>query len=168
LLSPALAYSSPLVGNETSKRLGQTTANATDMVTLTAQDFRPSVALPDTSPVDGTFAWWVSGENQKALVSLDTPPAPVGGSSVTDVLEATRRARTFGTIDFTALGLTQPTTALTLPSRASFDAAVKSGLVTVSAVNKAGFHDYTTYSPGLLINAANGGFRRDLSLLAET
>ncbi len=168
LLTPALAYTSPLVGNETSKRLGQTTANATDMVTLGAQDFRPSLALPDTSPVDGTFAWWVSGENQKALVSLDTPPAPIGGSSVADVLEASRRARTFGTVDFTALGLTQPTTALTLPSRASFDAAVKLGLVPVSAINKAGFHDYTTYSPGLLINVANGGFRRDLSLLAET
>jgi len=165
LLSPALAYSSPLVGNETSKRLGQTTANATDMVTLTAQDFPASLT---NQPADSTFAWWVSGENQKALVTLDTPPPAIGGSSVTDVLEATRRARTFGTIDFTALGLTQPTTALTLPSRASFDAAVKSGLVTVSAVNKAGFHDYTTYSPGLLINAANGGFRRDLSLLAET
>ena len=159
LLSPALAYSSPLVGVNTAP------VDVTDRVTLTAQDFPASLT---NQPSDGTFAWWVSGENQKALVSLDTPPAPIGGSSVADVLEATRRARTFGTVDFTALGLTQPTTALTLPSRASFDAAVKSGLVTVSVANKAGFHDYTTYSPGLLINAANGGFRRDLSLLAET
>jgi hypothetical protein len=158
LLSPALAYSSPLVGVNTAP------VEVTDRVTLTAMDFPASLT---SQPSDSTFAWWVSGENQKALVSLDTPP-PFVGSGVPGVLEATRRARTFGTVDFTALGLTQPTTALTLPSRASFDAAVKSGLVTVSVANKAGFHDYTTYSPGLLINAANGGFRRDLSLLAET
>jgi hypothetical protein len=164
-LSPALAYSSPIVGTETAKRLGQTTANTTDQVTLTAVDFPDSLTDQVT---DSTFAWWVSGENQKALVSLEAPPAAISGTAATDVLEATRRARTFGSVDFTALGLTQPTTELSLPSRASFDAAVKNGLVTVSTVNKAGFHDFTTYSPGLLVNAANGGFRRDLSLLSET
>ncbi len=167
LLSPALAYSSPLVGNETAKRLGQTTANTTDMVTLTAQDFPASLT---NQPSDSTFAWWVSGENQKALVSLENPrPVITDSPTLDNVLEHARRLRTFGTVDFEALGLTQPGEGgLTLPSRASFDAAVKSGKVSVSQVNKAGFHDYTTYSPGLLINAANGGFRRDLSLLAET
>ena len=160
LLSPALAYSSPLVGANTAP------VDVNDRVTLTAQDFPASLT---NQPGDGTFAWWVSGENQKALVSLEmAPAAPITGTGVNDILEATRRARTFGTVDFTALGLTQPTTALNLPTRASFDAAVKTGLVTVSVANRAGFHDYTTYSPGLLINAANGGFRRDLSLLAES
>ena len=160
LLSPALAYSSPLVGANTAP------VDVNDRVTLTAQDFPASLT---NQPGDGTFAWWVSGENQKALVSLETAPAaPITGTGVNDILEATRRARTFGTVDFTALGLTQPATALNLPTRASFDAAVKTGLVSVSVANRAGFHDYTTYSPGLLINAANGGFRRDLSLLAES
>ena len=164
-LSPALAYTSPIVGTETAKRIGQTTANAVDQVTLSAVDFPDSVTNQVT---DSTFAWWVSGENQKALVSLETPPAAIGGTSATDVLEAARRARTFGSVDLTALGLAQPTTELNLPSRSSFDAAIKNGLITVSVANKAGFHDYTTYSPGLLVNVANGGFRRDLSLLSET
>lgn len=166
LLSPALAYSSPLVGAGTVPGAATDPDVAADRVTLGAKDFPASLT---NQPSDGTFAWWVSGENQKALVSLETAPAaPISGTGVDQILEATRRARTFGTVDFTALGLTQPTTALNLPTRASFDAAVKTGLVSVSVANRAGFHDYTTYSPGLLINAANGGFRRDLSLLAES
>jgi hypothetical protein len=170
ILSPALAYTSPLVGTETAKRIGQTTANTTDLVTLTAQSFPDSLTAQVS---DSNFAWWVSGENQKAMVTLETPPAAIGGTTTADVLEAARRARTFGSVDLAALGLTlDPAKILTadpnLPSRASFDAAIKNGIVTVSTANKAGFHDYTTYAPGLLINAANGGFRRDLSLLAES
>lgn len=160
LLTPALAYSSPLVGPNTVPGAATDTVVANARVTLTAQDF------PDGSA--GSFAWWVSGENQKALVTVEAPLPAITGSAAADVLEATRRARTFGSVDFTGLGLTQPTSELFLPSRASFDNAIKAGLTTVTTVDKAAFHNYTTYSPGLLVNAATGGFRRDLSLLAET
>jgi hypothetical protein len=160
LLTPALAYSSPLVGTNTVPGASTDTVIANARVTLTAQTF------PDTS--DGTFAWWVSGENQKALVTVEAPLPAISGSTTADVLEAARRTRTFGSVDFTALGLTQPTTELFLPSRASFDNAIKAGQTTVTTLDKTAFHDYTTYSPGLLVNAATGGFRRDLSLLAET
>jgi hypothetical protein len=160
LLTPALAYSSPLVGSNTVPGAATDTTIANARVTLTPQTF------PDTS--DGTFAWWVSGENQKALVTVEAPLPAISGSTLPDVLEATRRARTFGSVDFTALGLTQPTTELFLPSRASFDNAIKAGQTTVTTLDKTAFHDYTTYAPGLLVNAATGGFRRDLSLLAET
>lgn len=160
LLTPGLAYSSPLVGPNTVPGAATDTVIANARVTLTAQDF------PDGS--DGSFAWWVSGENQKALVSVEAPLPPITGSTVSDVLEATRRARTFGSVDFTALGLTQPTTELFLPSRASFDNAIKAGQTAVTTLDKTAFHNYTTYAPGMLINAATGGFRRDLSLLAET
>jgi len=172
-LSPSLAfssYSSPIVGTETAKKIGTTTSVSTDMVTLAPIDFPDSLSGQVS---DSNFAWWVSGENQKALVSLEAPPATISGATATDVIEVARRARTFGTIDLAALGLALgPTSSLPadsgLPSRASFDAAVKAGMLSVSTANKAGFHDYTTYSPGLLVNVANGGFRRDLSLLAET
>jgi hypothetical protein len=160
LLTPALAYSSPLVGPNTVPGAATDTTIAAARVTLTPQVF------PDTN--DGTFAWWVSGENQKALVTVEAPLPSITGSATADVLEAARRTRTFGSVDFTALGLTQPTTELFLPSRASFDNAIRTGQTAVTTLDKTAFHDYTTYSPGLLINAATGGFRRDLSLLAET
>jgi len=160
-LSPALAYSSPLVGINTAP------VNVTDRVTLTPQ------AFPDTvtnQANDSTFAWWVAGENQKALVSVEAPLPAIGGSTAPDVVEASRRSRTFGRVDFAALGLTQPTVEMILPSRSSLAGAMAQATppTSVSVVNKAGFHDYTAYSPGLLINAATGGFRRDLSLLSES
>lgn len=71
-LSPALAYSSPMVGITTAP------VNVTDRVTLTPQ------AFPDTvtnQANDSTFAWWVSGENQKALVSVEAPLPAIGGST---------------------------------------------------------------------------------------
>ena len=172
LLKPALAYSSPLVGPGTARRIGDTTINAADSVTLTAQDFPVSLT---NQPGDGTYAWWVSGENQKALVTLQAPTTPFAGKTPGEViLEASQRAKTFGEVDLAALGLARgtsaPETPISFPSRSSFSAALGAGYLTesVSLANKAGFHDYTTYSPGLLINVANGGFRRDLSLLAET
>ena len=172
LLKPALAYSSPLVGPGTAKRIGDTTINAADRVTLTAVDFPGSLT---NQPGDGTYAWWVSGENQKALVTIQAPTTPLAGKTPGEViLEASQRAKTFGEVDLAALGLARgpnaPETPISFPSRSSFSAALGAGYLTesVSLVNKAGFHDYTTYSPGLLINVANGGFRRDLSLLAET
>ncbi len=184
LMSPPLAYTSPLVGPVTARRIGETTVKNTDLVTLEAKDFPPSLAAIVTRnadgsfslPGDGTFAWWVSGENQKALVSLEPPPATIATGTATagSVLESTRRARTFDTVDLSALGLTPglnaPDGAISLPSRGSFAAAVGAGYLgdTLSVVNKVGFHDYTTYAPGLLVNVANGGLRRDLSLLAES
>ena len=171
LLKPAIAYSSPLVGPGTARRIGDTAIYAADRVTLTAKDFPASLT---NQPADGTFAWWVSGENQKALVTLEAPMSPVAGTTPVGILDATQRAKTFGEVDLAALGLARgtsaPATSFNFPSRSSFSAAVGANYLTesVSLANKAGFHDYTTYSPGLLINVANGGFRRDLSLLSET
>ena len=135
-------YISPLVGPAT-------TAVPTGRIYLTPN------AFPDGP---GAFAWWISGENQKALLHpADNPAAPP-----LTVAEATQRVRTFGSTDLAALGLVPPPVGTALPTRAT------AALVPVATVGKAGFHDFTTYAVGLLTNTANGGVRKDLSLLAET
>ena len=136
------AYISPLVGPAT-------TSVPTGRIYLSPN------AFPD-EPRAGAFAWWVTGENQKALLH----PAEVPASPTIE--EATRKVKTYGSTDVAALGLVPPAPGTALPSRGS------SALVLVATAGKAGFHDYSTCAVGLLTNTANGGLRKDLSLLAET
>ena len=138
------AYISPLVGPAT-------TSVATGRIYLTPN------AFPDF-PGSGGFAWWITGENQKALLH----PAEVASTAPPTVDEALRKVKTFGNTDVAALGLVPPVAGTVLPTRGT------SALVLVASAGKAGFHDYTTCSVGLLTNTANGGVRKDLSLLAET
>lgn len=144
-LLPALhnfQYISPLVGPAT-------TAVSTGRIYLTPN------AFPDGT---GSFAWWVAGENQKALLHpLETTPA-----TALTPQAALAKVKTFGSTDMAALGLVPPPAGTTIATRGS------TAFVSVAAVGKAGFHDFTNYSLGLLTNSANGGFRKDLSLLAET
>lgn len=135
-------YISPLVGPAT-------TSVATGRIYLTPNPF------PDGT---GAFAWWISGENQKALLHPADNPAPPAPT----IDEAMQRVRTYGNTDLAALGLIGTPPGTSLPTRGT------AALMPVVTGGKAGFHDYTTYSVGLLTNTANGGVRKDLSLLAET
>ena len=135
-------YISPLLGPAT-------TAVSTGRIYL-----EPN-AFPDGT---GAFAWWVAGENQKALLhSQESPPAGVPSPE-----ELLAKVKTFGSTDMVALGLVAPPAGTAIPSRGSV------AFIPVAVVGKAGFHDYTNYSLGLLTNSATGGLRKDLSLLAET
>ena len=135
-------YISPLVGPAT-------TAVSTGRIYLSPN------AFPDGT---GAFAWWISGENQKALLHpAENPAAPAP-----TIEEAMQRVRTYGSTDLASLGLVAPPSGTTLPTRGT------AALVPVTTVGKSGFHDYTTYAVGLLTNTATGGVRKDLSLLAET
>ena len=138
------AYISPLVGPAT-------TSVATGRIYLAPN------AFPDSAST-GAFAWWITGENQKALLHPDEKPS----ATPLTAEEAVRKVKSFGSTDVAALGLVAPPPGTALPTRGS------ASLVLVASAGKAGFHDYTTCSSGLLTNTANGGFRKDLSLLAET
>ena len=115
----------------------------------------PKVAIDD----GGAYAWWISGENQKALV-----PTPSQPDSDTPARWSVAM-KSHSTADPSALGmegiLDDPTLGSRTISRASAD------LVTSDSRPGQQFHDLSAYSVGLLTNTATGGWRKDLSLLSE-
>ena len=132
-------------------------------------DLTPSIDADNNS--NGTFAWWISGENQKArlgqpysprttnavdLVEMGqshslTDPEVFGLAELLDDPEAYNSGTTNGKLASKALSL--PTTAL---------------LSEVVSPNPAeSFHELSTSAVGLLTNTATGGWRKDISVLTE-
>ena len=105
----------------------------------------------------GAMAWWVSGENSKAMLNKDRAEDP------SSVAGWQQRIRSNGKADAAGFGLEKldnlPLSTV-IPSRPTLR------LVDGSAEIRK-IHDLTTYSRGLLTNSATGGWRKDLSLLSE-
>ncbi len=131
--------------------------------TLAAADLRQVHVTPRMVADGGAFAWWISGENQKARL-----PRPHDEGATTSAGWADRN-RSHAVVDPEPFGLesllTDPVLAdkaVTRPT-ADFLSAGPDGAVTPTQ----GFHDLSTNSMGLLTNVATGGWRKDLSLLTE-
>lgn len=110
----------------------------------------------------GSFAWWVSGENQKAR--LPKPYEPTADTSARWAVNS----KSHSIADpkpFRLDGL------LTDPAQADKSITLKqTDLVSSGAAMKSSqefFHDLSTSSVGLLTNVATGGWKKDLSLLTE-
>ncbi len=120
----------------------------------------------------GSYAWWVGGENQKAR--LPRPYAPAADNAATwSVL-----AKTHSAADTQPFGLDGLLSHPSLTDPAAFSPADKALTIKQSDLldNTAGpttkisrdfFHDLSTTSSGLLTNTATGGWRKDMSLVAE-
>ncbi|MGJ8644290.1 MAG: hypothetical protein ACSHX9_12850 [Luteolibacter sp.] len=106
----------------------------------------------------GAFAWWIQGENSKAFIK-EPDPEP------SDIDEWSQRLASHGLPDPTAFGFDDPDELNRLISSETFDLVSNSSSGDVASVKY--FGDITSYSRGLLTNTANGGWRRDLSLMAE-
>ena len=110
----------------------------------------------------GAFAWWVSGENQKARLpkpyepSDDTP----GRWAISQKSHVTVDPKPFGMENLLAdpkpaqLAITLKQSDLIVPKE-------------TKKPSKEFYHDLSTTSTGLLTNTATGGWRKDLSLLTE-
>lgn len=109
-----------------------------------------------TESSDGAYAWWVSGENQKAMVNTDSAPTPSG------VGEWQKRIVANGRPDSEVFGLGDIET---LPKQVELPTTESLSLVDAGA--RDAFHHVTAYSRGLLTNTATGGWRKDLSLFTE-
>lgn len=108
---------------------------------------------------EGSFAWWVSGENQKA--NLSEPAATPSSNEEWDqyLTSAGQPDATYFKVD----DLAELSKAV---SRDSLDLVSKAA----GSPEKLGgenFHHLTVHSRGLLTNTATGGWRRDLSLMTE-
>ncbi|WP_411826084.1 hypothetical protein [Luteolibacter sp. AS25] len=112
--------------------------------------------IPTEVGDDGAYAWWIQGENQKALMK-EKPVDPDDNKGWSDRLASNGRP------DTEDIGITDDSELAKAVSRDSLN------LAQPLDSKRAGvyFHDITAYSRGLLTNTANGGWRRDLTLMAE-
>ncbi len=105
----------------------------------------------------GGIAWWVSGENAKAMVNVDRVDDPA------TLVAWHQRVKSNGRADATHFGIPKvddfPKT-LQLPTTGSLKLAEKSA-------DLRRIHDLTGFSRGLLTNTATGGWRKDLSVFSE-
>ena len=108
----------------------------------------------------GSFAWWVSGENQKAHVAI--PRVPESKHPV-ETLRRTWDTPTAVPVDYPEWKMGKP------DSRNSAPMLTRAELPLLSRKPQAAgmpyFVDYTTRSFSLLTNAAHGGLKQDLCLL---
>ncbi len=125
--------------------------NTTDQVSV------PKVLLSENSKSTGAYAWWVSDENSKALVS----PAEQPDGLATAWSRAQSPASTGFLIADDLATLTDPVLEK-LPTHASLDPATG-----IKGVSRRNFHHFTTFSQGLFTDAARGGLRKDLSLFLD-
>lgn len=116
---------------------------------------------PEQIGEKGKIAWWIQGQNSKALVIEPEPePADAEGWS--------QRLASYGRADLVGFGLKSPDDIEKAFSLKALD------LISDVTLPESGkrvaeeyFHDMTAYSCGLLTNTANGGWRRDLSVFSE-
>ncbi len=111
---------------------------------------------------NGSFAWWVSGENQKAR--LPKPYEPTADNSARWAMNAKSHS-VADTKPFNLESLlTEPTKAEKSITLKEADLISNGGDMKTSQMF---FHDLSTSSVGLLTNVATGGWKKDLSLLTE-
>jgi hypothetical protein len=111
---------------------------------------------------NGSFAWWVGGENQKARLPKPYKPATdsVAGWSALAKSHAVADPSAFR-MDSLLDDATPADKAISLRQS---DLIASAGTL---AASREFFHDLSATSVGLLTNTATGGWRKDLSLLTE-
>jgi len=135
---------------------------ASRQIYLTAEKVGDKTGKPT-----GSFAWWVSGENQKARL-----PKPYEHSQDT-AAKWSVMAKTHAIADPEPFGLDKVLTGSslndpTVVSQASKAHTLRQGdLIDSKTLSQDHFHDLSTTSIGLLTNTATGGWRKDLSLASE-
>ncbi len=149
----------------------QESANTVPLVSVGSVDSGDSGDVADEVHVQPTeyndakieIAWWVSGENTKARLST-----PEDTSSYSE-LDWSERMATSSAPDANTFEVTATANQAKLDRVASRDSlnSLSDRSSSDTPISADYFHDLTTYSRGLLTNTANGGWRRDLSLMAE-
>jgi len=111
---------------------------------------------------NGKYAWWVSGDNQKAHVPKPFKPKNDDAAGWSDLV------RSHSTADPEVFGL-ESLLADASPAEKTYTLSTADlyAKVGASPTPKQSFHDLSATSVGLLTNTATGGWRKDFSLLTE-
>ena len=119
--------------------------------------------VSSTTSQQGSLAWWIGGENQKARI-----PRPYQPDPVTSAARWAVQNKSYPVADPKPFRL-EPV----LADPKSADNAIslnQADLIASDTTNKSSrefFHDLSAVSVGLLTNTATGGWRKDLSLITE-
>ncbi len=174
LVSTAATKSTPNINDPPD--LIQTTPSAATIPlladgSLQSTDTRQVHVVPTKAENSGRFAWWISGENQKALLAQPYTPRT---SAVTDLAEMGQshtitNPEVFGLTSLIAdPELHNPDTAAAKPGSRALSRQTMDLIQANNATEPhKKFHDLSTSASGLLTNAATGGWRKDLSILTE-
>ncbi len=138
---------------------------------LQSNDTRQIHIVPTEADNGGRFAWWISGENQKARLSQPYAPRTndVAGLAQMGQSHSVSNPGVFGLP--TLIGDPEPNNADGAAAKPGRKAISRKSMALIEANNPSApqkkFHDLTTQSVGLLTNTATGGWRKDLSILSE-
>jgi hypothetical protein len=139
-------------------------ATAVVMVEASGQGSTPVRASLVETPGKGRYAWWVTGENQKANVALAQPEPANDAALLHDRSHWPRgRADWLAGLESAPNESSLLQRAVTLPTYGlgAADPGFQQEL-------RARFHDLTVDSTGLATNVRHGGLKKDLNLLLET
>ena len=168
------AKSTPSISDATS--LVQTSAQTGTIPLLAGGSLLPSdVRQVHVTPTalnnNGRFAWWVSGENQKACLAQPYKPRTNSTAGLAELgqTHTITNPEVFGMTGLlTDHELFEYETATAKTARKT----ISRQTMAIATANNAQepqkkFHDLTTFASGLLTNSATGGWRKDLSILSE-
>ncbi len=130
---------------------------------LAGDDGREVHVVPVTVDERGAYAWWVSGENQKARVPRLYEPK--GDDAVGWVKHNLSSAVADPSVFELDALLADASLADRIFTLNTADLAADAGAAIKPSQS---FHDLSASSVGLLTNVATGGWRKDLSLLSES
>ena len=121
----------------------------------------PINASSNSTEQTGSYAWWIQGNNTKALVQHD-PHTPGASSTPDSPEERSQRQASYSFGDPGSYGLDDSPDLNKAITQASLRLASPA-----EAYDGSLYHGVTTYAKGLPTNVATGGLKRDLSLFSE-
>jgi hypothetical protein len=174
LVSSATNNSTPGIGD--APDLVQTSAGTNTIPLLAGgsllpTDTRQVHVVPTKLEERGHYAWWVSGENQKARLAQPHQPrtANVAGLAEMGQSHTIPNPEVFGLPDL--LDDPEPHNPSTASAKPASKAVSRQTMALLRTNNplepQKKFHDLSSWSIGLLTNTATGGWRKDLSILTE-
>lgn len=113
----------------------------------------------DENDIEGSYAWWVTGDNSKALINVDSSQEPTSAADWQRRLRANKLPNP-AVFELEAVDDLDGEQQI-IPTRESLE------LLADEQAPNDNFYHLTTYNRGLLTNVATGGWRKDLSLLSE-
>ena len=140
----------------------RTLPDLVDMLTLPndpQQLGRVQAQAVETS--NGRYAWWITGENQKALVAATAPP-----KNAFERLSRRSQRTDSGAEKLPNLAAL-PTTSSELSKAPTLPSLGLTTDLTTQEELKKYYHDLTVESAGVLANVRDGGLKQDLNLLLE-
>ncbi len=174
LVSSADAISQPKIDDAPSLVRNSASSSTVPLLaggSLPSTDSRQIHVVPNKIKDGGRYAWWISGENQKAVLSQPYKPRTDDAAGLVELGQShtVPNPAVFGLPALlTDPEAHNPNGAEAKPGRKAISrqtmAVIEVGNATAPQKK---FHDLSAYSIGLLTNTATGGWKKDMSILTE-